>query len=768
MTDFDADLAPPSSVAGDAILTTDASAEGEACAAALRAQGYHVIDVPLSLLEARAIGEVPRVIIVDVDQPGALEAVERLRELAAGSAAALVCIGHREKAAELGFDSQSPRVFERPVDKERLVEVVTELAAPLQHGERMRATTPPPSYIPRRDTSPPFRPSDAPAPVTDFPAASDPLDVEALVEPLEGTAPQLSPVAMSPELEQLLHDAEARVNVEHGAVSMIPGDDDGSILLPADLLAVLDEPLDPDDEEGGTGSGAVGTGTPLGKVTTSAGAGRPLTANTGATGPGTSPGMLPGTGVGHTTHARTNVGEPPREVMFERTPLPQSVEPKAVTSLGMTPPPSFARDRIAPPPRPVPSTALPSLGAPRTRDDLPPPTEFEPARSFGARALARSVDVFESSEPPGSRGPNTRTSGASASFDGPTPGDALLPAVLGPGDALRALARAISGRASGSLALGAEQAMRRIVLREGDVVTAASGAPDETLLAFLMARGDLERDVATRLAGKLPPFGRHAGAALIAHGHLGQDDLWPVLRAHAEWIIARAVATDEGTCEFEQEPPGRLRAEPNVFGGATGAEVIVEIARRTFSPEGALARLGGPRARLEQGSRATLVAECALRPDEDEVVRAARGRTAGEILAHVEPEIVNVLYVLAALDVFDVVVPTGGGGDERAKGGDPLDEEALRQRVRARVALVQEGDYFALLGVPRAATSYEIRRAYVELRRAFEPARLLTAATADLADDVRLVVEVLDEAFEILRDHARRERYRRAIEAGPP
>ncbi len=126
------------------------------------------------------------------------------------------------------------------------------------------------------------------------------------------------------------------------------------------------------------------------------------------------------------------------------------------------------------------------------------------------------------------------------------------------------------------------------------------------------------------------------------------------------------------------------------------------------------------------------------------------------------------LYVLAALDVFEVVAPVGGAADNRGKGADPLDEEALRQRVRARVALVQEGDYFALLGVPRAATSYEIRRAYVELRRNFEPARLLTAATADLADDVRMVVEVLDEAFEILRDHARRERYRRAIEAGPP
>jgi len=60
-----------------------------------------------------------------------------------------------------------------------------------------------------------------------------------------------------------------------------------------------------------------------------------------------------------------------------------------------------------------------------------------------------------------------------------------------------------------------------------------------------------------------------------------------------------------------------------------------------------------------------------------------------------------------------------------------------------------------------------VRRAFVELRRAFEPTRILTPRLADLAGDVRKIVVVLEEAYEILRDVARRERYRRAIEARP-
>lgn len=96
-----------------------------------------------------------------------------------------------------------------------------------------------------------------------------------------------------------------------------------------------------------------------------------------------------------------------------------------------------------------------------------------------------------------------------------------------------------------------------------------------------------------------------------------------------------------------------------------------------------------------------------------------------------------------------------------------VDAEGIRERVRARLQLVDDGDYFALLGVSHQATGYEVRRAFLELRRAFDPSRVLTPEVADLVDDVRKITVVLEEAFDILKDSARRERYRRAIEAIP-
>jgi len=72
-----------------------------------------------------------------------------------------------------------------------------------------------------------------------------------------------------------------------------------------------------------------------------------------------------------------------------------------------------------------------------------------------------------------------------------------------------------------------------------------------------------------------------------------------------------------------------------------------------------------------------------------------------------------------------------------------------------------------LLGVSRSATAYDIRRAYGDLRRQFEPNRVLTAKTADLRDTIDVILEVLEEAYEILRDERRRERYRKALDAAP-
>ncbi|WP_438006608.1 hypothetical protein WME89_49900 [Sorangium sp. So ce321] len=920
----------------DAVVLADASAEGAAIGAALRGRGFEVIAAPIDELEARLAIDAPRVVIVDLDQPGAIEVLERLYQRPGGVAASVLLVGDPVRSAEL--DPQLfGQVFERPVDIAELAAHVSAVAEPGRfRGDQGVAARLMAGYPGPLDNEVPSNP--------DFASELDPLDVGSVLPPPEdgeAIGPRLLPARISPELEEILVAAEQRVTAKAHPSSIPAAEEDVDLMLSPELLAALDEPLDPDEEEPRTGASQgyaprlAGSASQPRTSSDPHGAAAPQQSATRAenTGPGDPLAELaePGEGDEEALHvepsrdavyatkrtgpelapfsldreahlsgrderdlgatARRSVGRdappptprdagrphafvspPPRvEAAWDRSPAPLPApreEPAWDRALpGVTreeldwvrapsgrvepsfhqrytePPPTRsrgARDARAPgfpppspgfppPPPPPPGVALVSPPSVEVRTALLPPgggADPEPlppaplavrsatsARvpvppgpaTLGAGTLGRG---FLPPTPPGALGrmpvsppPSVAISGAAGRAPmppmGPVPSapatvstgafgrvppppshehedeepvssEASSTTVLGPGDAPRALARAVGSRSSGSLAIATEEGARRIVLHDGDLVTAGSSIPEETLLAFLVGRGDIEREVAARLAGKLPASGRHAGAALIAHGHLGQDDLWPVLRAHAEWVIGHVVLVEAGTCDLEPEPPGRLKAEPNVFGGATGAEVFVETIRRVIAPEVALRRLGGPGARLDDGVRRNLLGECALRREEEELVRTARGRTVGELVSAAEPENASVLYALVCLEVLDVLIPPSITEAPPPPVEDPLDEEAIRQRVRARLALVEDGDYFSILGIPRDATNYEIRRAYLALRKAFEPSTLLTAATVDLLDDVRLVIEVLDEAYEILREPHRRERYRRAIEAGPP
>jgi hypothetical protein len=587
---------------------------------------------------------------------------------------------------------------------------------------------------------------------------------------------------VSSELQQLLAEAEMRAEVmPHPDAPLPTPEEEIETVLPADVLASLDEPLEGDEDEehdhpGGRGAGTgAGTGTGTGEGTGAHAKGTTSGGSKQTTASGRPSSSHPNTHERrvHSHHPRTPTGagtgagsdaptEAPAVTTARRSTSDRPVPSSTRGSAAITPPRTVGHDptlKVAPAPAPViEEAASPRSERPQKVDSVTIATVGDPLAAAGT-------------PPPPSLSPPARSI--------PDAGVVLLSSL----DARRFFADAISRHLTGSLCFEHDKIVRRIVVRDGDLVTAASGADHESLVSFLGTRGELPRDEVDRLAGKVPPYGRHAGAALVAHGWLKQDQLWNVLRAHAEWIATSVLRITGGVAQLETEPPGRLRTEPSVFAASTGAEIFVELVRRAVAPEDALDALGGESSRIGDGPVQTLLAECALPPAELELVSRSRGGTVGDLLARSpDAEIAAVVHGLALLGIFDVmptpqVVAAAASSADRPSSprsssandleAAALDDEAIRARVRARLELVDEGDYFSVLGVSRDATSYEVRRAFVELRRAFEPTKILSPRLVDLAEDVRKIVVVLEEAYEILRDGARRERYRRAIDARP-
>jgi hypothetical protein len=788
------------------IFVSDPSAEADRLSTALRARGFTVIDVPLTMLVSRVVAQRPDVIVLDIDADGALETATQVRAIPGAGHIDILFLGEAGRTLSDSSDAlrqEGSGFFVRPVDVHALLRKVDTIIGARSESGRPTAggfsslsgvASPIDALYPQSSsedregrlgsvslshTNEPY-----PRPVSQLPGIDIPLDAAASSS-LREKLPSLSP-----EVQQLLQGAEQRSEQEVGPPSQPPRvsatpspDEEVENVLPAELLASLDEPLD-DEEDLSESDSGVSTGTPSRKSSVPASDSR-TPSNAGmATGPGRSkPAPVP------PRRRPDPVDEP-----LPLTPVPRfprvpggrrstTTDDSANREPARRPPPFFAEppvtpaeeesdeaERVSPPPMPV---ALPPVVPPTSRGARRPssPPSASPATTRGPSFLPMSGALpagpglanalpFSS---PGAAGPALPVARAAP---------AGLPEVLGPGDALRSCAICVKERATGALVIDAQGCLRRVLFREGDVMIAASGIENESLVSFLAERGSIPRDVVPRLQGKIPAFGRHAGAALVANGHIGQDQLWPVLRGHAEWILANVVAIDTGTASFEPDPPERLRAEPSVFGGATGAEVLIEVARRAVAPGAALAFLGGPSSTLLEGPRADLLSECALGDLEQDLVVRCAGASLERVTRDLpSPDLIAVICVLVHLGVLGIRpagVPKSEAKPAQLVKFDPLDAQALRAQVKVRLGLVHEGDYFALLGVSRTATAYEIRRAYLELRRAFEPSRALTAATADLADDLNLIVEVLDEAHDILRDQVRRERYRRAIEEGPP
>jgi len=724
-------------------------------------------------------------VICDLASDGALAKLEAFWAGPTDPKPGLVTLGSprsEPSEAQARLLSQARQRYPRPLDIQSISEELLGALRQPRASTRVPQSGPELSYSPLKTRSS-RAPRLAPAPAAPLEASpsTHPASIAAASPPDEIGPPasqKLSPPALehsvvSPELEALLADAERRVQaqiaVQNEPVASTPPNGSNT-RLPDDVWEALAEELD-DDPDNAIPEPSEEEGPPPSPLGGDLGP-RSLQSPADSTVP---PSLWRSSNDDDTgSHAPSPESE---QTSGSQNPVTAAGNAAGPPTLGVT------RDVAVRPDDPTDDRDAQVTQAPEPPSTTPPAARARPAEKWPTAPVAPKTSVppeplAGESQPPGTLGPDEL--GAASSVALPPNGQASwephieLPGALVRGAPALVIGRAVRQRFTGCLAFEVDQGLRRVVFKDGDVVISASAVHGESLVSFLAQRGDLGNDTAAQIEHRIPAFGRHAGAALIARGLLEQNELWPVLRAHAEWVLSQLLLIERGAVQMEHPVPERLAAEPAVFGGATGAEVLVEVIQRVVPPAQALGYLGGDGVVFAKGPASALLAECALAPPLLALVQRAQQVELAQLLreAEDEPMLPCVLYALSVLDVLNATAPEPRRAPRSARGRparvpDPIDDEALRAKIQARRALVDEGDYFALLGVPRGATGYDIRRSYMELRRQFAPDETLRQSTLDLRDDVDTILEVLDEAYEILRDQQRRERYRRAIESTP-
>jgi hypothetical protein len=333
----------------------------------------------------------------------------------------------------------------------------------------------------------------------------------------------------------------------------------------------------------------------------------------------------------------------------------------------------------------------------------------------------------------------------------------------GVSDAAMLLAKMFAQGATGRVWLRRDDVETTVYFDRGRPVFAASNEPRDRMGELLLREGKITASQYERCQTMVAESGRRTGEILVDFGYLKRRELLPAVRRHVEDIVYSLFSWDRGSYRITLDPAPsaeriRLSRHP--------ASLILEGIRRKLD-RASLERLIGPTSTvIEVPDRdrlggiinlGDLAAEerAALAAFDGQADLAQVARTAGVDLVDILP----LAWGLCVLGLATARRTDAEVSDESTALVGETDLAIDRERVRARWQLVTDADYFALLGVRRDATGFEIRRAYQSARRDFAAECFPGDLRRELARELDEIAQVLDEAFRVLRDDRLRQTY---------
>jgi hypothetical protein len=291
---------------------------------------------------------------------------------------------------------------------------------------------------------------------------------------------------------------------------------------------------------------------------------------------------------------------------------------------------------------------------------------------------------------------------------------------------------------------------------QGRPVFASSNEPGDRMGELLVREGKITASQYERCQVHVAESGRRMGEILVDFGYLKRRELLPAVRRHVEDILYSLFGWSTGRYHVVIDPTPcaeriRLSRHP--------ASLVLEGIRRKLDRT-TLERLVGPPSTVievpDRDKLGGIVNLADLAAEERAALVAFDGQADLSVVARAAMiDVADVLPLAWGLCVLGLAIARRADTEVPDESTALVGETDLaidRERVRARWQLVTEADYFALLGVRREATGFEIRRAYQAARRDFAADCFPNDLRRELAQELEDIAHVLDEAFRVLRD----------------
>lgn len=335
----------------------------------------------------------------------------------------------------------------------------------------------------------------------------------------------------------------------------------------------------------------------------------------------------------------------------------------------------------------------------------------------------------------------------------PAPPPELALGTLAEAPLPRLLVLAERARLTGRIDFGGEFP-RSLYFEDGKVVGATSAAPHERVEEVALRLGlitrDQHRQAAPAIAGQVS---RRAAMALLDRGLLKPVELTALVRRRTEEVLFALF--DEEKAPFRYEP-ARVPPDERIALERGSPRLAMEGVRRKWQQARLEAVLGGAATLLAPSSRALPPDELGLGPPEQRLLQLADGlRTLDEILDSSPLPPLETRQVLAGLLMVGALSLRFHGSAGKGQQSETID----LARVREKLDQVRRADYFAILGLSRHCTPYEVREAADRLAAEFDPGRYAAYREPGLREHLDEIGSVLSQAREILSEDRLRAEY---------
>ncbi len=211
-------------------------------------------------------------------------------------------------------------------------------------------------------------------------------------------------------------------------------------------------------------------------------------------------------------------------------------------------------------------------------------------------------------------------------------------------------------RTSGVVEARVDDVVKRLALRDGYVVHAASSVPEDWLGSYLYRQGRISESEHAAI-GERSRFSKKVGVLLVERGLLQPPEILAAIRQHTEAIVWSLFSWSRGKVEFRGASLGSLTGR--VLIQMPLARLIVEGSRRVPDPRPLLQRLGGRDARLEPSFRTEDLIAAGLEPDERRILENVDGRRSLVELCSMGPlQPADTARLLFSFRVLDLVRPS--------------------------------------------------------------------------------------------------------------